>query len=98
MVIGRVWDWGGTRFFNFGEDHYTQLRGGQALSAAEPGPTAASARLRARAPSCQGAQGVDLWRTNAPAYGLNGTYGGYLSPANYVQTGVGSESLHFNIT
>ena len=35
-------------FFNFGEDHYTQRRGGQALSAAEPGPTAASARLRAR--------------------------------------------------
>ncbi|KAK7231142.1 sulfuric ester hydrolase [Aureococcus anophagefferens] len=49
-------------FFNFGEDHYTQVRGGQAL--VEDG---ASARC----------SGVDLWRDGAPARGENGTYGGY---------------------
>ena len=51
-------------FFNFGEDHYTQLRGGQAALGSS---------------GCgSDQQGVDLWKTDAPAYGLNGTYGGYL--------------------
>jgi arylsulfatase I/J len=49
-------------FFNFGEDHYTQIRGGQALE--EDGSS----------PQCSG---VDLWRDGAPARGENGTYGGY---------------------
>ena len=49
-------------FFNFGEDHYTQVRGGEALGGA-PGA------------SCKG---VDLWKDDGPARGFNGSYGGYL--------------------
>eukprot|EP00966_Prymnesium_polylepis_P227712 5269640-Prymnesium_polylepis.1 len=58
-------------FFDFGEDHYTQIRGGQAL--------AADAGLASADGGCgRQAIGVDLWKTDAPAYGMNGTYGGYL--------------------
>ena len=60
-------------FFNFGEDHYTQTRGGSAL--AEP--------MRAGqgydSPDDPGAcgQAVDLWGLDGPCP-LNGTYGGYI--------------------
>jgi hypothetical protein len=48
---------------NVGEDHFTQIRGGQAMFEEEiPAPS-----------NCEG---VDLWNTNKPAYGQNGTYGG----------------------
>mmetsp|Transcript_468 Transcript_468/g.933 ORF Transcript_468/g.933 Transcript_468/m.933 type:complete len:570 (-) Transcript_468:290-1999(-) len=49
-------------YFNFGEDHYTQIRGGAALSTN----------------TGQACKGVDLWKNDRPAYGLNGTYGGFL--------------------
>ena len=52
-------------FFNFGEDHYTQIRGGQAQS-------------QEAAPSGACPPAVDLWKTDKPAYGVNGTYGGYI--------------------
>eukprot|EP00041_Stephanoeca_diplocostata_P018397 m.384793 g.384793 ORF g.384793 m.384793 type:complete len:419 (-) comp21000_c0_seq2:1029-2285(-) len=55
-------------FFNFGEDHYTQLRGGQAFFEGDP-------LALEDPPNCQG---VDLWNHTTPAYGQNGTYGGYL--------------------
>lgn len=46
-------------FFNFGEDHYTQQRGGQAFF--EGNPSAVE-----DPPNCQG---VDLWNHTEPAYG-----------------------------
>jgi hypothetical protein len=60
-------------FFNFGEDHYTQVRGGSALS---------KSMLAAQgydSPDDPGACGraVDLWGLNGPCQ-LNGTYGGYI--------------------
>eukprot|EP01065_Artemidia_motanka_P003145 TRINITY_DN1149_c0_g1_i1.p1 TRINITY_DN1149_c0_g1~~TRINITY_DN1149_c0_g1_i1.p1 ORF type:complete len:513 (+),score=194.27 TRINITY_DN1149_c0_g1_i1:77-1615(+) len=50
-------------FFNWGEDHYTQVRGGRALANDGGG-------------LCPDA--VDLYGSHEPAYGRNGTYGGYL--------------------
>ena len=52
-------------YFNFGEDHYTQIRGGQAIT-----DTTDEAFATANCGSA-----VDLWKTDKSAYGLNGTYG-----------------------
>eukprot|EP00039_Didymoeca_costata_P024936 m.11904 g.11904 ORF g.11904 m.11904 type:complete len:523 (+) comp4552_c0_seq1:170-1738(+) len=56
-------------FFNFGEDHYTQIRGAQALHESDT-------------VACEG---VDLWKTDKPAYGINGTYGGYIYTAEAIR-------------
>jgi arylsulfatase I/J len=61
-------------YFNFGEDHYTQIRGGQAASETQ---TETSAARGPPAPYTD-CIGVDLWKTDAPAYHTNGTYGGYI--------------------
>lgn len=53
-------------FFNFGEDHYTQIRGGAALAGVD---------LGADGGICPDA--VDLYGSHGPALGKNGTYGGY---------------------
>ena len=62
-------------FFNFGEDHYTQIRGGNALSVEmrigqgydfPDGPGGGA---------CP--QAVDLWGLDGPC-SLNGSYGGYI--------------------
>lgn len=58
-------------FFNFGEDHYTQIRGGQAEAQWLEDFT-----VKARGGA--NCQGVDLWKTDAPAYGYNGSYAGYM--------------------
>ena len=60
-------------FFNFGEDHYTQRRGGNALSA----PMRAGQGYDS--PDAPGTcpQAVDLWGLDGPCP-LNGTYGGYI--------------------
>ena len=64
-------------FFNFGEDHYTQIRGGEALDA-DGGLVEGSGESMV----CGGGvRAVDLWKTDAPAFGMNGTYGGYLYTA-----------------
>ncbi len=62
-------------FFNFGEDHYTQIRGGAALASARDGAAGGDAA------DCLG---VDLWRDAAPARGENGSYGGYAFTAQAV--------------
>ena len=68
IPIGRGFDQA-LSFFNFGEDHYTQIRGGNALSLEAAGM---DAFLGAACPPA-----VDLWANHTPAYHLNGTYGGY---------------------
>ena len=68
IPIGRGFDQA-ISFFNFGEDHWTQIRGGQALSLAAAG--------QQRAPSAACPPAVDLWANHTPAFGVNGTYGGY---------------------
>lgn len=60
-------------FFNFGEDHYTQRRGGQALAEMDLGATG----------NCPTA--VDLYASHGPAHGMNGTYGGFLFTAEAVK-------------
>jgi arylsulfatase I/J len=64
-------------FFNFGCDHYTQRRGGNAVSSS--GNIFGNGRrdLTAGSKGYKDCQGVDLWKTDKPAYGLNGTYSGY---------------------
>ena len=77
-------------FFDFGEDHYTQIRSG----AARRRLGAAAAAERNDGPTAEGADddvfiddggggcsGVDLWRDDAPATGENGTYGDYIYAA-----------------
>lgn len=76
-------------FFNFGEDHYTQVRGGNAVDVGDAVDDAvlsrtpqldlgfAASRGADRATAPPGCAGVDLWRDHSPAYGMNGTYGGY---------------------
>jgi hypothetical protein len=62
-------------FFNFGEDHYTQIRGGNALSE--------EMRIGQGYDSPDGPEGgacpqaVDLWGLDGPCP-LNGSYGGYI--------------------
>ena len=69
-------------FFNFGEDHYTQIRGGQAAladGAAVEAEEEDDGGGGVSSLACGGgARGVDLWRTDGPAYGMNGSYGGHL--------------------
>ena len=72
-------------FFNFGEDHWTQIRGGAALQApswagsngSDGGSGGGGEGGGSDAPvRCSG---VDLWKDDKPASQLNGTqYGGYL--------------------
>jgi len=62
-------------FFDFGEDHYTQIRGGAALADGSGIQGEGLGHTPHANPKCSG---VDLWKTDAPAYGLNGTYGGYI--------------------
>lgn len=59
-------------FFNFGCDHYTQIRG------------SAGRRLSEVDESDVQCKGVDLWKTDKPAYGYNGTYSG-ITFSNEVQ-------------
>jgi arylsulfatase I/J len=62
-------------YFNFGEDYYTQIRGGRGSE--RPGCGRAIGAVRAA--DGHDCAGVDLWKDTAPAYGLNGTmYGGFL--------------------
>lgn len=68
-------------FFNFGEDHFTQLRGGQGLTDGHrdtPTPPRwwGSHEEIATAAGI-GPSGVDLWNHTGPAIGQNGTYGGF---------------------
>ena len=64
-------------FFNFGEDHYTQQRGGDAVDGERYFDAGFAAPRRAdRAKAPPGCNGVDLWKDHGPSK-LNGTYGGY---------------------
>eukprot|EP00927_Polykrikos_kofoidii_P049291 TRINITY_DN43369_c0_g1_i1.p1 TRINITY_DN43369_c0_g1~~TRINITY_DN43369_c0_g1_i1.p1 ORF type:complete len:569 (+),score=63.47 TRINITY_DN43369_c0_g1_i1:90-1796(+) len=66
-------------YFNFGEDHYTQRRGGEALAASVGlDAVSGSGNRNSDSPCGQSRSAVDLWRNDHPAYGENGTYGGYI--------------------
>ena len=60
-------------FFNFGCDHYTQKRGGQAITSSG---NIFGQGLNTSAKAFKNCQGVDLWEKDKPAYGKNGTYSG----------------------
>eukprot|EP01047_Picozoa_sp_COSAG01_P054560 COSAG01_NODE_5977_length_3921_cov_3.697541_3_plen_140_part_00 len=62
-------------FFNFGEDHYTQVRGGSALQMSAPMRAAQGYDSPDDPGACP--QAVDLWGLDGPCQ-LNGTYGGYI--------------------
>jgi len=62
-------------YFDFGEDHYTQIRGGAAMADTEESLNPGLGHVDNANPQCSG---VDLWKTDAPAFGYNGTYGGYI--------------------
>jgi hypothetical protein len=69
-------------FFNYGCDHYTQQRGGAAITSSGEifghGPGGIGTK------GFKNCKGVDLWKTDKPAYGMNGTYSG-ITFSNEVQ-------------
>eukprot|EP01084_Bolivina_argentea_P000011 19_1 len=74
-------------YFNWGEDHYTQIRAQQACPLGEypcnnDDYTIYKHNTKRRLQDDPQCNGVDLWlyngTYNGPAYNMNGTYGGYI--------------------
>ena len=97
IPIGRGFD-SSIGYFNWGEDHYTQIRAQQAcplgeypcnnddyafyLSNKQRNPHRHRDQTSVFLKDDPQCNGVDLWlyngSYNGPAYGMNGTYGGYI--------------------